>query len=106
LYERQLTLVKLLNELSNLFVEGDDILNERLWRTINYIVHKPELSTRYLTLHQNENTKKTLYLKYYKFIIVVLSKIIACTGTGITFHELQCIQKFIAFAYFRFPWIQ
>lgn len=30
----------------------------------------------------------------------------ACTGAGITFHELQCIQKFIAFSYFRFPWIQ
>ncbi len=81
-------------------------MNERLWRTINYIVHKPELSTRYLTLHQNENTKKALYLRYYKFIISVLSKVIVCTGIGITFHELQCIQKFIAFAYFRFPWIQ
>ena len=101
-----MTLVKLLNVLSSFFCEGDDILNERLWRIINYIVHKPELSTRYLTLHQNENTKKSVYLEYYKFIIAVLSKIIIGTGTGITYHELQCIQKFIAFSYFRFPWIQ
>ena len=71
-----MTLVKLLNVLSSFLCEGDDILNERLWRIINYIVHKPELSTRYLTLHQNENTKKSVYLEYYKFIIAVLSKII------------------------------
>lgn len=39
-------------------------------------------------------------------MVSVLLKIIAYTESGITFHELQCIQKFIAFCYFRFPWIQ
>jgi len=45
-------------------------------------------------------------LLYYKFITAVLSKVIAYTELGITFNELQCIQKFIAFSYFLFPWIQ
>lgn len=37
---------------------------------------------------------------------MMLSKIIQSTKNGITFQELICIQKFISFAYFRFPWCQ
>lgn len=36
----------------------------------------------------------------------MISKIILCTTVGLEFRELQCTQKFIAYAYFRYPWIQ
>lgn len=35
-----------------------------------------------------------------------MEKIVQSTEIGVTFHELQCIQKFVAYAYFRIPWVQ
>lgn len=29
-----------------------------------------------------------------------------CTSIGFEYRELRCIQKFIAYAYFRFEWVQ
>jgi hypothetical protein len=55
---------------------------------------------------QNYKVKKKLGGKLYGFICSILSKIVQSTAIGFTYHELQCIQKFVAYAYFRFPWLQ
>lgn len=36
----------------------------------------------------------------------MISKIVMCTTVGLEYRELKCTQKFIAYAFFRYPWIQ
>ena len=36
----------------------------------------------------------------------VIQKIIKYTEIGITYHELECIQKFISYAFFRYEWLR
>lgn len=86
--------------------QGEDIINEHIWAVIDAVIHREELTIRFINYHPDINDKKAIGSKFYSFIMHLLEKVIKSTTIGITFHELKCIQKFIAFTYFRFPWLQ
>lgn len=85
---------------------GEDVTNESIWQLIDKIIHRPELSINYFYLIKSPQEKMEIGLKFYGFIYAILQKIIVSTTMGITYHELQCIQKFIGYVYFRCKWIQ
>lgn len=60
----QLALVNILNSLSRLITEGEDITNETIWTLIHKIIHRPELTTRYLSLMEKP-TKLEVGLKHF-----------------------------------------
>ncbi len=81
-------------------------MNEKLWRVINTIIHRPELSIRYIYFHSDDKDLNEIGTRIYCFICRILEKIVSSTTIGVTYHELKCIQKFIAYAFMRLPWIQ
>lgn len=99
-------MLNILNSLSQLITEGEDLTNESIWLLIDKIIHRPELSTNYLYLIESPSQKTEIGLKFYGFLFAMLSKIILCTTMGLTYHELKCIQKFIGYVYFRCKWVQ
>jgi len=56
-------------------------------------------------IHEHEYQLKYA-LKYYKLIVNVLIKVVRFICNGISFKEVRPLQKFVAFAYFRFNWVQ
>jgi len=64
------------------------------------------MSLKYFGSIRDTASKKKYALKIYKLIIEVISKIIGFIQNGISYKELNYIQRFIAFAFFRSSWCQ
>lgn len=99
-------MIDLLEEISNLIEEGEYLINENIWKIFNVIIHRAELSIRYLHAIDNLKDKKKIGIKFYKFLCSTLIIIVRSTGIGLEINELKYSQKFIAYSYFRFPWLQ
>ena len=84
--EVQTAFVELLIALSRLITEGEDVTNEEIWEIIDIIIHRVELSPKYLYLIEKKDIKEEIGIKYYKFICNVLSKVILCTTVGLEFR--------------------
>ena len=64
------------------------------------------MSLRYFGSLRDASAQKQFAMKFYKFLINILIKIIGFIMNGISFKELVSLQQFVAFAYFRFSWCQ
>lgn len=64
------------------------------------------LSLRFINSTKKPEDKMVISLNYYEFIMLALRRVIRIANNGITFQELKCLQRFVAFAYFRLPWVQ
>jgi len=64
------------------------------------------MSLKYFGSIRDTASKRKYALKIYKLIIEVISKIIGFIQNGISYKELNYIQRFIAFAFFRSSWCQ
>lgn len=80
--------------------------NEYLWSLINSLSREPILRLKYFCSIRNQQQRLAFAKKFYLFILLVLRKIIELTANGINFKQLVSIHRFIAYAYFRFPWCQ
>ena len=80
--------------------------NEYIWNIINKICHQNIFKLKYFCSISNEELKIELGIKFYKFIIFAMKKIIEFTKNGIYHKECMLIHRFIAYVYFKFPWCQ
>lgn len=64
------------------------------------------MNLRYFGSIRDQTLQKKYASKYYKFLINTLIKIIQFILHGINYKELSSLQKFVAYAYFRFSWCQ
>ncbi len=64
------------------------------------------MNLRYFSCISSESLKKKYSLKFYQLLIGNLTKIIEFINNGISFKEVNYIQRFVAYVYFRLPWCQ
>jgi hypothetical protein len=80
--------------------------NEYIWKILHEILHKKIMSLKYFGSIRDTASKKKYAFKIYKLITEIISKIIIFIQNGISYKELNYIQRFIAFAFFRCTWCQ
>lgn len=99
-------MLSLMLELTDLLEEGKELKNEYIWNILNDICRKEILTLKYFSSIKNEESKKVFAVKFYRFVVRSICKIMEFTDKGITFKDVLAIHRFVAFVYFRFPWLQ
>ena len=106
LFEIQDTVLDFLEDLQDFLEEDKVVKNDFIWKIIDLLLHKKVMNLRYFGTIRNSSKQKKYAMKYYTFLIHTLIKIIEMVINGITYKELISLQKFIAYVYFRFSWVQ
>jgi hypothetical protein len=106
LAEAQETILGLILELEDNLEENKLLKNDYIWKALDLLLHKKVMSLRYFGIIHDTEAQKRYAMKYYTFLINALSKIIGFIANGISFKEVGPLQKFVAFAFFRFGWVQ
>ena len=106
LFEIQQYLLGILNSLLGLISRGNEFQNLYVWNICHLICHKEILNLKYFGSLKHLGSKKKFAGKFYQFITGAFFKVIDSVGKGLTYKEVKAIHRFVAFAYFRFPWCQ
>lgn len=64
------------------------------------------MSLRYFGILHDVNAQKKYAMKYYTFLVKMIIKIIGFISSGISFKEVEPLQRFVGFCFFRFTWVQ
>lgn len=106
LFKAQEAILDFMLELEDRLEENKIIKNEYIWKILNLLLHKKLMSLRYFGIINDQQAQVKYATKYYTFLVNVLLKVIRFITNGLSFKEVAPLQKFVAFAFFRFTWVQ
>ena len=106
LFEIQQSLLDILNMLIGILSRRNEFQNLYIWNICHLICHKDILNLKYFGSLRHNTSKNKFAVKFYQFLINAFHKIIESVEEKLTYKEVKAIHRFVAFAFFRFPWCQ